>query len=336
MKRGNNIDNLFSIFNEKTPGCAMSVVQKEEVILEKCYGLADLENKSFITPDTAFRLASLTKPFTAMAIMILRERGLLDFDDTIIRFFSDFPSYGRTVSIRQLLTHTSGMPDHEEPLYASLKKGEEPTIYNAIEVFKSKKSTLFKPGTCYQYSDAGFVMLALIIEKVSGEKYSQFLTNNIFIPLGMSNTVIMDETKPTIHNRAYGYQKTRNIYKLFDYDQLNFIIGNEGIYSTIKDLVRWRKAWSQEILVHQEILQEALIPQKLNSGKVGRCGFSWFLENRNGRTILFHDGFWVGFNTIMLTETISETTVIILSNTTAFPTERKRVNIASRVFMEMV
>ncbi len=318
-----NIDNIFKQFNQNTPGCAVCVVQNDQIILEKSYGLANLENKIPITPNTAFRLASLTKPFTAMAIMILREKGILDFDDELDKFFPDFPEYGKGITIRQLLTHTSGIPDHEQPLYKKIKKGEEPTIYNSFEILKEQKGTFFKPGSQYKYSDTGYVVLALIVEKTSGKRYSDFLAKNIFIPLKMNNTVVLDETKPALQNRAYGYKKIKSKYKLFDYDPLNYIIGDEGIYSTIRDLAKWPKAWSKTILVSEKVLQEALVPQ-------GKCGFSWFIQNEK-RKIIFQDGSWVGFNNIMLTEIKTGITAILLSNTTQFPTEQKRVNIAKKI-----
>lgn len=321
------IDRLFVKFNKNTPGCALVVVQNGKIILEKCYGLADLKSKIPITPNTAFRLASLTKPFTAMAIMILKEKGMLDFDDQLDKFF---PDYGKEITIRQLLTHTSGMSDHEQPLYKKIKKGEEPTIYDSLEVLKEQKGTLFKPGGQFAYSDAGYVVLALTIEKVSGKRYADFLTENIFIPLQMRNTVVLDETKPVIQNRAYGYKKSKNKYKLFDYDPLNYIVGDEGIYSTVRDLAKWSQAWSRTILVGSKTLKEALTPQRLSKANQGRCGFSWFIPDGK-RKIFFQDGFWVGFNNIMLTDVKNGITVILLSNTQQFSTEQKRTSIAKKI-----
>lgn len=320
---------LFSQFNANTPGYAVIAGKEKKITFEECVGLDNLEKRTPITSKTAFRLASLTKPFTAMAIMILKEKGLLKFDDELEKFFPDFPTYGRQITIRQLLTHTSGMPDHEKPLYKKLKKGEEPTIYDSLEVIKEQKEPLFNPGGRYLYSDMGFVILALIIEKVSGQKYSKFLKKYIFEPLDITNTIVFDETKPNIKNRAYGYRKTKNGWMIYDYDPLNYIVGDEGIYSTVCDLAKWRNAWTSKLLVSNETLKEALTPYQLKSGELGRCGFSWFVNLK--KNLVFQPGSWVGFNNIMLIDYNSQTTVIMLSNTTQFPTEKEKLEAAKKI-----
>lgn len=322
---------LFKQFNQNTPGCAVSIVRNEKVEFEQYIGLADLQNQTPITETTAFRLASLTKPFTAMAIMILKEKGLLSFDDTLGSFFPDFPRYGKDITLRQLLSHTSGIPDHEKPLYKRIKKGYEPTIYDALDVLKKEKTLLFPSGTKYEYSDAGFVVLALVIEKVSREKYGTFLEENIFKPLKMKNTLVVDETKPEIKNRAFGYTKRNNKWELYDYDPLNYVVGDEGIYSTGKDLPLWQKAWTEELLVSRKTLNEALENKTLKNGGKSRCGFSWFIEELRGKRIVFHDGFWVGFNNIMLTDCNKDATIIMLSNTTEFEGEKKKIDTALKI-----
>ncbi len=327
-----NIDQLFNQFSNKTPGCAVGVVQNGEVIYERCFGLANLETKTLITPDTAFRLASLTKPFTTMAIMLLKEQNKLEFDDPAKKYIPGFPVYARNITIRNLLTHTSGMPDHEAPLYKTIKPGEEPTIYDSLEVLKKRKRLLFKPGSKYKYSNAGYVLLAILIEKVSGQKYSEFLKKYIFEPLGMKNTTVLDETKPEIPNKALGYKLKRNGWVLYDYDQLNYIIGDEGIYSTIRNLAKWNACWNTELLVSRQTLREALSPFVLQNGRRGRCGFSWFIDTK--RKIRFQDGFWVGFNNIFLTDLKTKTTVVLLSNTTQFPTEESKLHIAMNILNE--
>lgn len=326
-----NIDATFSQFSNQTPGCAVAVIKNDEIVFENYYGLANVEKKEKITASTAFRLASLTKPFTAMAIMMLVEKGFLQYEDTIPSFFPDFPIYGNTITIRQLLSHTSGMPDHESPLYQKIKPGEEPTIYDSLEILKQQKNTYFKPGSTYKYSDAGYVLLALLIEKVSGKRYADFLNERIFIPLDMNYTVVLDETKPEIKHRALGYKKTPAGYELWDYDPLNYIIGDEGIYSTPRDLAKWIKAWQSEILVSKKALQNALSSALLENDKESRCGFSWFLQKINGKEYIFHDGFWVGFTNVMLTENANKTTVIVLSNTNLYDSEEKRINLAIKI-----
>jgi len=330
---------IFPEFNKTTPGCAVQVVQNGKTIFQKCMGLANVEQQIPIISQTAFRLASLSKPFTAMAAMLLKQEGMLSFDQKLSEFFPDFPEYGRNITIRQLLTHTSGIPDHEQPLYKQIKPGEEPTISDALVVLKKQEQALFPPGSRYEYSDAGFVVLALIVEYVSKLKYGTFLRKNIFDPLKLKNTVVFDETKPKIKNRALGYQKSKNSFELFDYDPLNYIIGDEGIYSTTEDLAKWWTAWQSNILVSSEILREALTPMTIRRGIKRSCAFSWFIENSPKGKIIFHDGFWVGFNNIMLVDVKTNTSVIVLSNaanTAIFSKPDKRFQVARKILDEVV
>lgn len=326
-----NLKCLFQQYSDKTPGCSVAVLKNNKLIFCESYGLADMKNSILNHPYTAFRLASITKTFTAMGVLILFEKGLLKLDDCINRYINDFPNYGKEITIRHLLSHTSGLPDHEKPLYAILRKNEEPTIQDALKILKKQTSSLFKSGTKYEYSDAGYVVLALIIELVSGTKYSVFLNKNIFQPLNMQNTIVVDETKPQINNRAFGYRKINNQYILYDYDPLNYIIGDEGIYSTVLDLAKWTRAWNSDILLEKKTLQTALTIQKLSNNKDGECGLGWFIRYENGKKYIFHDGFWVGFNNIMLTDFKSAITTIFLSNTNDFPCEEKKLEIANKI-----
>lgn len=330
---------IFPEFNQTTPGCAIQVVRDGKTLFQQCIGFANVEKQMEITPQTAFRLASLTKPFTAMAIMLLKEKTKLSFDQKLPEFFPDFPEYGKNITIRQLLTHTSGMPDHESPLYDQIKPGDEPTLIDSLAVLKKQEKTIFLPGSQYAYSDAGFVILALIIERVSNMKYAMFLQKNIFDPLDLKNTLVVDETKPYIKNRALGYLKTKNSFELFDYDPLNYIVGDEGIYSTTEDLMKWWNAWQSNILVSSEILKEAFAPKMVREDGEGCSAFSWFIQDTPRGKIVFNDGFWVGFNNMMLIDVETNTSVIILSNTTntdVFSTEEKRLQVAKRILWSNV
>lgn len=310
-----------------SPGYALAVVKNNQVIYREFAGLADVNNQNLINQNTAFRLASLSKQFTAMAIMILKEKKLLDYDDCLYRFFPDFPEYGRKVTIRQLLTHTSGMPDHEQPLYRQLKRNPRlvPNIYDSLSVLQGLDKLFFPAGTKYQYSDSGYVVLALIIEKVSGLSYRDFLTKNIFKPLNIANSDVLDDTKPKIDNRAYGYRTLKNGFKLFDYDPLNYIVGDEGVYSSIVDMVKWSQAWEKPLLVSNESLDQALASQRLLNGKIGKAGFSWLIDSYRKEKIIYQDGLWVGFRNIILKIPNKNVSVIILSNRTDLETTKQRI-----------
>ncbi|MBI5356890.1 beta-lactamase family protein [Candidatus Collierbacteria bacterium] len=369
--------------SENSPGYAMAVVKDGKTVLTKTAGLADLDNKVSITAKTAFRLASLSKQFTAMAVMILVERKKLSLKNKLMDFFPNYPGYGNKVTVRQLLTHTAGIPDHEKPLYKlmslfqkSLRASpsdwrsvaissldldchvsldyardprndggnSEPTIYDALKVLKNQPAPLFSPGSRYQYSDAGYVLLALIIEKVSGVSYRDFLNRNIFSSLTMNSSDVLDQTKPKIKNRALGYKRMRLLrparsgarndregYENFDYDPLNYIVGDEGVYSSLEDMIKWNLAWKEEILVSRRSLAEAMRPAKLTGGNFGKAGFSWLMGEFNGDKIVYQDGAWVGFRNIIFKIPAQKLTVIILSNRTGLDTERQRVSLASQL-----
>jgi len=146
----------------------------------------------------------------------------------------------------------------------------------------------------------------------------------------------MDETKPRIGNKAVGYRKNKKNWEEYDYDPLNYIVGEDGIYSTPRDLAIWKNAWTTEILVNKTTLIEALTPQKLRTGKMNRCGFSWFFKNLKKDRIIYHCGTWVGFNNIFLTSTSNKTTVIMLSNTTSFLSEKSKINVAMRTLSSVI
>lgn len=356
----------FDFKSNPEPGFATVVLKDNQIVWQKCGGLADVDRRIPITPETNFRLASLSKQFTAMAVMILVERKKLNLENKLTDFFPDYPEYGNQVTVRQLLTHTAGIPDHEKPLYQLINqdknirgydrsvKYSEPTIYEALEVLKSQPTPLFSPGSRYQYSDAGYVLLALIIEKVFGASYRKFLKQNIFKPLEMTGSEVLDQTEPKVKNRALGYKiatgRTRRHiprndrkrcalqykFEIFDYDPLNYIIGDEGVYSSIEDMVKWSRAWNEEILVSQKTLGEALKPQLFLNGRPGKAGFGWLFGKYRGLKIIYQDGAWVGFRNIILMLPDKKLTVIILSNHTDLDTERKRISLAYQLAQEFL
>lgn len=320
-----------------TPGYAAIVLKNNKMLWQKCRGWADLIRQTQITPETNFRLASLSKQFTAMAVQILIERKKLNLENKLTDLFPDYPAYGNKVSVRQLLTHTAGIPDHEKPLYRTIRPGDEPTMIEALEVLKNRPDPLFLPGSKYQYSDAGYVLLALIIEKVSGFPYREFLQRNIFAPLEMHGSDVLDQTKPKIRNRALGYKTLpKNKFRLFDYDPLNYIVGDEGVYSSLEDMIKWSRAWDKEILVSQKTLNKALVPQQLLNGKFGKAGFSWLFVNYRGIKIIYQDGSWVGFRNIILKIPGKKLTVVILSNRTDLNTEKQKISFAYMLAREFL
>lgn len=307
------------------PGYALSILKEGQAVETRCQGFVNLSSSTPITVKTNFRLASLSKQFTAMAIMVLKERRLLNYKNTIGDFFSSFFEQGKCVTIRQLLTHTSGMPDHEKILYQQVQPGEYATMNDAFNVLKAQKKLLFPSAARYQYSDSGYVLLALIIENVSGFSYREFLRKNIFSPLKMKDSDVLDNKNRFIRFRAYGCRKKN---ERFDDDSLNFIVGDEGVYSSIEDMMKWNKAWDSPLLVGRDTLQPALKPAFLPNGKTGKSGFSWLIRTYKNLEIMYQDGEWVGFRNIFLKIPEKNLAVIYLSNKTDLDSEVQRLRVA--------
>ncbi len=311
------------------PGAAVLVVKDGQILLKKGYGLSNLENKKPITPDTAFLIGSITKQFTAMAIMMLVERAKLSYDDSICNYFPKFPPYAEAITIRHLLVHTSGLPDCEAILIArglidlnwprSLKSKPsefEPTVKDVLKVISQTEEPRFTPGTEWEYSNSGYVVLAQIVEIVSGQKFASFLEENIFEPLKMNRTVLCDKSRPTIKNSASSYLFSGGVYSEIDYAPQNAIYGHNNIYTTIEDMYKWDQALYTEELVSSSAIEEAFTSGKTNHGKDIHYGFGWRVGEAEGCKMLSHGGRWLGFRTGILRIPERHFTVVILANST--------------------
>jgi len=313
------IDALFAEYSTGgSPGAAVVVIKDGEILHQAGYGLADIEGRSPITPQSAFRLASVSKQFTAMAIMILADRGALDFDDQLVEYLPELERFGDEITLRDLMTHFGGLPVYYEAL--SAESGDTmPTTEQAMEFLAGWGEPLFPAGERYEYSNSGYDMLALVVERVSGQSFSQFLEENIFSPLGMKNSVVHDRTDVEIHERAYGYSRSEDSFVLNDDDPLNLIIGSGGIYSTVEDLYHWDQALYSEKLVRRSTLEEAWTPAVLNDGSRYPYGFGWRLVPYGalGKRVS-HGGGWVGFSTYIVRYPERHFSVIVPSNLDEF------------------
>jgi CubicO group peptidase (beta-lactamase class C family) len=277
-------------------------------------------------------LASVSKQFTAMAIMILAERGKLSYDDPLSKFFPEFPKYADTITVRHLLNHVAGFPEYEE-LFMNLGKVDrkwprstttppsayEPTARDALLLLATNASPRFPAGQRFEYSNSGYMVLGQIVEQASKQRYAQFLRENIFLPLGMTETAVYDETKPAIPNRASSYRSTNQTYQQIDYTPFNFIYGEDNVVTTLNDLYKWDQALYTEKLVRAATLQLAFTPGTLNDGSRTDYGFGWRIAPVLGLPALGHSGSWIGFRTIILRFPEKRTTVVVLANREDFP-----------------
>ncbi len=314
-----SLDSLINLrAGNHTPGFAVMVIYNGKKIFNEGSGLANLHLDIPITPHTDFYLASVSKEFTTMAIMILHDRGLLKFDDPVKKYLPGFPKYGDKITIRNLMAHTSGVPDYYELLgYTHNFKGI--TNQDVWNLLLKQDSLNFSPGTKYEYSNSGFVLLSMIVEKVSNESFAKFMKENIFSKLEMKNTLVITPSVKKIPNRAIGYSKdSLGNYKPDDYNQ--FTTGAGGIYSNISDLYKWDQCLYTTKLVKKTTLEEAFTNQQLNNGTKINYGFGWmigrFKEGKlKGVKYLYHTGALDGFRNLIFRIPQKHFSYIVLSNT---------------------
>jgi CubicO group peptidase (beta-lactamase class C family) len=308
------VDALFQDYAQPgAPGASVMLIKGGKVLLAKSYGLANREEKVPSVPDTNYRLASVTKQFTAMAIMILADRQQLSFDDPITEYFPEFPAYGKEITIRHLLNHTSGLPDYEDLIPPGTVL---PVVdINVLRLLQKEQKTYFTPGSQFRYSNTGYTFLALIVEKVSGQTFARFLKDNIFKPLHMDHTVAYEQGVSAVQDRAYGYTQTQDNFARTDQSLTSSVLGDGGIYSSVKDLYQWDQSLYTTKLVSKKMLAQAFTPGKSTlHDKAIEYGFGWFVCEYRGLRNIWHSGNTVGFSTRIERFPDKKFSVIILTN----------------------
>jgi CubicO group peptidase (beta-lactamase class C family) len=352
-------DNILSaVTASNQPGVAALVKKDGKVFFSKGYGLRKLDASEKLDARTNFRLASFTKQFTAMGIMLLVHDGKLRYDETLTEVFPDFPAYGKNITIRNLLNHTSGLPDYEE-LMEKAEKAKGPVwspehqIQDAevLDLLKHETSGKFAPGTSWAYSNSGYVALGLIIAKASGGSYREFLRVRIFAPLHMDRTLAYQKSVNEITDRAYGNTKEGTSIKETDQSSTSATLGDGGIYSNLDDLSKWDNALRNHTLLSAAEMQPGLAPVKLADGsqphwpvkadddnlapgKPVEYGFGWFLDPCNGHARMWHTGSTMGFRTVIQRFTNDNLTIILLCNRTDLDAKRLSEQIAATYLSE--
>ena len=316
------------------PGTAVMVRQNGHIIFRACYGLSNLNTLEKISPSTNFRLASVTKQFTAMAIMLLVQDGKLAYNETLAEIFPDFPAYGRAITIRELLTHTSGLPDYEDLMGPQWTAEHQINDDEVLALLKRQSQGKFAPGTSWAYSNSGYVMLGLIVAKVAGKAFPGFLRECTFSKLHMTSTMAYCQGKNAIPNRAYGYSRNeQRKFVLTDQSATSATLGDGGVYSNLLDMAKWDEALRTGSLLGAAAISPAFTPVKLadgsspswpsqpgddnlNPGKPVAYGFGWFLDPYKGRMRTWHFGSTSGFRTVIERFTQDNFSIIILSNRT--------------------
>lgn len=351
------LDELFSaVTSPDAPGLVVLVRQNGKTVLERGYGVGDLRSKVRVDARTNFRLASFTKQFTAMAIMLLVHDGKLRYDESLTEVSPDFPDYGKTITVRNLLNHVSGLPDYEELMEAAEKASgsmwsPEKQIQDdeVLKLLETEQSGKFAPGTSWSYSNSGYVVLGLIVARTSGKTYGEFLHERIFAPLKMNHTIVYQKGKNEVANRAFGHSKENDLFKETDQSSTSATLGDGGIYSNLEDLAKWDDALRNHTLLSEKEMRPALAPVKLNDGsephwptqlngdnlhpgKPVSYGFGWFLDPYNGHARMWHTGSTMGFRTVIERFLGENLTIIILSNRTDLDPEKLSLQ-AADVFL---
>ncbi len=324
--RSSQLDSLFNkLYEENDFTGNVLIAENGKPIFQKSYGQAFREKNIDLNSETVFELASVSKQFTAMGIMILKKQGKLSYDDNLRRFISELPY--TNITIRHLLQHTSGLPDYfqfTQPHWDSTKIMTNDDIISIME--KHHPPVLFAPGEKWEYSNTGYALLASVIERASGKSFQEFLSENIFKPLGMNRTRVYRKRfeKSTIDNYAYGYVKNdAGTYVMADSlpETAAMVYSMDGVYgdgvvnSTAGDLLKWDQALYTDKLVSNAMMAEAFADAILNNGQTSNYGFGWLLMNSAeiGR-YFFHGGGWPGYSTWLERHPRDNKTIILLAN----------------------
>jgi CubicO group peptidase (beta-lactamase class C family) len=302
------IDALMRAYQGTVPGACVAVLQDGAPIFRCAYGLANIESRVAATTATNYRLASLTKQFTAAAVLLLAEEGRLSIDDPVRKWLPALPDAADEIVVRHLLTHTSGLIDYED----LVPDGTSAQLRDAdvLGLLEAENRGYFPPGTGYRYSNSGYSLLALILARASGEDFASFLRQRIFQPLGMQNTVAFEAGNSVVVHRAYGYSATRQSWTRTDQSLTSATLGDGGIYSSIDDLAKWDAALGGGRLLRPASLRLAFQPATQTDDPAVQYGFGWRISGETR----WHSGETIGFRNVLVRYLERRLTVIVLTN----------------------
>ncbi|MDF5727435.1 MAG: serine hydrolase [Rhizonema sp. PD38] len=311
------VDELFIQWDKPvSPGCAIAVIQNGEIIYQRGYGMANLEYSIPISLNSVFDIASNSKQFTAMCIVLLARQKFLNFDDELQKYIPEIPQYSQPITIRHLLDHTSGLRDYLTLMFFAGMIDENKYLNEEIIALIARQQSLnFAPGTEQLYCNSGYILLAEIVKRVSGKSLRVFAQEHIFTPLGMKNTHFHDNFKEIVENRANGYAPKDGGSFQIDMSFHDFC-GDGQLYTTIKDLILWDRNFYHNILggYGQDLIEEVTTPRKLNNGEVISGSFGLLLGNRGGLKTIRHGGSWTGYRSDFIRFPERQFSVICLAN----------------------
>ena len=302
---------------EKVPGVAIGIISNGRVIAAKGYGDANVELRVPVTAETIFQSGSVGKQFTAVAVMLQVEDGKLALDDSITKYFTDAPNSWRPITIRHLLTHTSGIPDYTEQLATNSAEGiDYRRDYTEAELTKVAYSLplSFEPGSRWSYSNTGYLLLGVLIHKVSGRFYGDVLKERVFTPLGMNTARIISEAD-IVPNRAAGYRLLNGELKNQEWVAPSLNTTADGaLYLSMLDFVAWDRGLRAQAILKPQSWSLIYTPVVLKSGKTYPYGFGWFLDESGGKPWYHHSGSWQGFRIYISRYLGDDLTIVVLTN----------------------
>ncbi len=308
-------------------GIAVAVVKGQDTLLLKGYGLADVENQVPVTPQTVFRIGSVTKQFTSAAVMQLVEEGKVSLDDDMAKYIPKYPTRGKRITVRHLLNHTSGIPSYTDigPVFGTVMRSD--LTRDSLVAMVSPLALMFEPGEHFYYNNTGYYMLGMLIEQVTGKTYAEYLDTKLFGPNGLSGTTYCD-TRRIIPRRAHGYDRGPSGLVNTGFISMELPYAAGSLCSTVGDLVSWTSKLSSGKIVSPASYATMTTPVKLTSGRPMRYGFGLSADTIGGRRIVQHGGGINGFISSLIHLPDDSLIVTVLTNTTPSP--------ADAMAMEMV
>jgi len=294
------------------PGFAVLVSRDNEILFQRAYGMANVKTKRAITNETPFRIGSITKQFTAAAILKLQEQGKLKIHDPLTNFFPDWPN-GENITLHHLLTHTSGLSSYTSHSRFQSQVRKPVDMLGLISSMQKAK-VYFAPGEDWSYCNSGYLLLGLIVEKVSGKSYGEFLRESLFRPLGMNQSGVHRKGNEPI-GESLGYTKGLLGFKLANNWDMSWAGGAGALYSTTGDLHRWNVGLFGGKVLNEDSLRAAFKPAILNDGTKTDYGYGWAIENPGKEPTVIHGGGLEGFTSFMAYSSNRKMTIVVMSNT---------------------
>jgi len=311
-----NVDHMFANYDKRdSPGCALGVVRDGNFIYKRGYGMGSLELGLPLTPQSVFYMGSVSKQFTAASVVLAAEQGFLSLDDDIHKYVPELPSYGKPITLRQMLHHTSGLRDVLELMSLAGRNAEDihPTA-EFLDLISRQKALNFMPGEEYLYSNTNYLLMSVVIRRATGKPLSQFAEDNVFRPLGMTHTSFYDDRSIVLPGRVAAYEPRPgggfSVGWSTNYDQ----VGGGGLMSTVDDLLLWDRNFYDNKLGKGTLLRELQTPGVLNNGKPIQYALGLSLSTYRGLPIVEHDGALFGYRTALLRFPEQKFSVICLCN----------------------